>query len=162
MTGVRIVIVSQVMTMFSRTKIVVAVGMMAGALLYAQAQNQSGYTAFPLRAGPVYAPDKPAKNVELVVDLAPPPDLKGGTPNLGPIKDSARLLEEKKLGAAADQVMPFSESKQAAALAIVVDVSAGMNGERLRSVQAGLRQVVGKKRDIDKVALLAFGSDVRV
>jgi hypothetical protein len=163
---VRIVIVLQVIKMLSRTRFAAAVGIFAALSLNAQFPKQATAApqagpSIPLRAGPAYPSEKPDKWVEIVVDLVPPLDPKAATPDYNAIRDNSHLLEEKKSGAAAEKVKAFSETNQAMALAIAIDVSAGMNGERLKSVQKGLLQVINQKREIDKVAIVAFGSEIR-
>jgi hypothetical protein len=129
--------------------------------LSAQAPKDTTRVFAPLRAGPVYPPDKPDKAVEIVVDLVPPSDPQQ-SPNLDQIRDNSMLVEEKKPSATADQAIEFGKTDKQVAIAIVVDVSAGMRGERLDSVRRGLLEVIASKRNQDKVALVVFSDSVNV
>jgi hypothetical protein len=130
-------------------------------LVFAQAPAAGTRSLAPLRAGPVYPPEKPDRSLEVVVDLAPPADLTQKI-NYEALKSRLTLIEETKPGAQPDEVKAFKDTTRSAAIAIVVDVSNGMAGARLDSVKRGLTRVVEMKRTNDKVALVVFGGDVRL
>jgi hypothetical protein len=71
----------------------------------APAQTAAGgsHNLTPIRVGPVYTPEKPDRNVEVVVDLAPTTDLKQKIA-YDELKSAYTLIEDGKPGAQADEV----------------------------------------------------------
>lgn len=124
---------------------VMIVGLSAGA-------PPAARPTFRLVSVDVSSPPKVFTVLDVRTEAAEPPALAA---------NDFQLLEDGKATSIATRTLKFRDTSMGLALVVAIDVSPSMEGRPINAIRQGLSQLVSRKRNSDRVAVLSFADDIR-